>query len=100
MGELQKIVTSNQELNRIQDQIKSSYDPLLRNFLNGAQMISVDMPGASAPKEISHSLGRLPRGFLVADITANISVWRSSWSANSITLISSAALAGVKILVF
>lgn len=61
-------------------------NPLLNGVL--AERVAVDV----TVKSVRHSLGRVPKGFILVDSTADIRVWRSgSATATSLPLIANAA---------
>lgn len=98
MPVLRKIITGNQDLDRVQDSIKDAYDPLTKSVLVGAQVIVT--PVATAGTVVPHNLGRLPKGWLVIDNTTAAYFWRSAWDSMTITLKASSAATTVTILVF
>lgn len=88
---VRKIYTQDEELNRVQDTVKSAVDPLLANsFVSGMQFIDATLAAASATI-VAHSLGRLPLGWLLVDKNATGDVYRTAWTTTTITLYNTGA---------
>ena len=58
-------------------------------ILDGVHIKSVSL--ANGDTTIAHKLERLPRGWIITDISAAANVYRSSWSQTALVLNSSAA---------
>ena len=79
-----KLYTKDETINRIQDSIKESIDPVLTDLLlNRAEITATIL---TTDTVISHNLGRVPTGFIVTDTTTNSTLWRVTWDASTITL--------------
>lgn len=99
MAEFKKVVTKNEELNRVQDAMKAAYDPLLRGVFSSSSLLSFEFKAATTTYAVAHALGREPVGFIVVDKEKAMDVWRVAWSAQGISLQASQA-GKVKILLF
>lgn len=87
---LKKIVSANSDLNRIQDAIRQAYDFLTADPFAKRQTIDVAVTVAGTV-EVPHALGRVPTGWVVVDRNSAATVYRSAWSATSISLVFSGA---------
>lgn len=100
MPVLKKIITKDEELNRVQDAIKVAYDPLVAVPFTKNQIVTINFPVANTDVPIAHSLPSVPQGFVVLDVTANAVIYRSIWDKNVINLRSTAIISGVKVMIF
>ena len=72
------------DANQVISEINSN--PLLKGVL--AERVAVDV----TVKQVRHSLGRVPKGFILIDSIADVRVWRSGdFTPTSIPLIANAA---------
>lgn len=80
----------DQNLNLIQSNISSAFISLIGSspFLGGQLIESVKVLSASATS-IPTGLGRVPKIWVLCDQNTGVTVWRTSWDKNSITLQSS-----------
>jgi hypothetical protein len=85
------IQTKDQDVNLFQSKLKSTLDPLLSNLLTqGILLTNVDL--ASGATTINHLLGRKMVGYVVTDLDADASIYRSQpLNDKTLTLTSSAA---------
>lgn len=67
----------------------SQLDPILAEPILAGQQRDGIVLAKTTPLVISHSLGRVPTGWFVVDNTADVTIWRTAWTNNSITLESS-----------
>jgi hypothetical protein len=58
--------------------------------LNGGTLLTKIVLIATTPKAIAHGLGRVPTGWTLTDNIANAVIWRTAWTAQTITLESTA----------
>lgn len=82
-----KLATDDDLLNRIQENIRMTLDPISTDAIFNRQEI-LAVVGATNTV-IAHNLKRVPKGFLIIDKTRAGDIWRVEWSNTSITLISS-----------
>jgi len=95
--EFRKIYTQDDELNRVQDSAKATFDSFSREpLINKIELSGTIATGGTT---LQHALGKVPAGFLIVDKDANADVWRTDWTKTSITLKASAAV-GVKLFLF
>lgn len=79
-----KLYTKDDTINRIQDSIKESLDPVLNDvILNRLELTSTIL---TTDTVINHALGRVPSGFVITDTTINSNIWRVAWDASTVTL--------------
>ena len=93
-----KTLTTDRELNRVQDQILAALNPVVRSTLlnyNEVKNIAITTAGLA----IEHGLGRQPLGWVVTDIDANATVWKTAWDERFLTLDASGT-ANISILVY
>lgn len=71
-------------LDMMQDRWASELDPILRNILvNGLLVDNITIK--SGANVINHRLGRKPQGYIIADINAAVTLYRSQ-PFNNLTL--------------
>ena len=99
MPVLNKIITKDPDLGRVQDAIKVAYDGLVNVPFTQTQLIDVAFSAGGTDKTVPHSLGRVPQGFIVVDKNAASDIYRTQWNASSIVLRAS-AIANVRIMLF
>jgi len=83
-----KIPTKDDDLNRIQENLRMAIDPLSTDIIFNRQEISIDV--GTSNTVVFHNLKRTPRGWIIIDKTFSGDVRRVAWDNTSITLISSA----------
>ena len=72
----------------------------VRGLSVGARAVTITATATGAGTVVTdHKLGRQPVGWIVTDLTAAVTVHRSAWDANSISLVFSGA-ATVNVLVY
>ena len=81
---MRKLYTKDETLNRVQDTIKESLDPVLSDLL--LNRVSFDAVINTTNTVIPHNLGRIPSGFIVYDIINAATIHRVVWSDTTITL--------------
>jgi hypothetical protein len=84
---LRKVYSKDDLLNRIQDSIKESLDPVLSDLL--LNRVSLEETIGTTDTTIKHSLGRIPTGWIIYDNTVDARIWRVSWTNSEIVLRSS-----------
>ena len=82
---LKKIISTNDELNRIQTNIDTALNSINGPFIGGNLLTNVSI-GTSATA-INHGLGRTPQVWVLCDQNTNTTVARLSWNANAIVLV-------------
>lgn len=80
-----KIITANQDLNRVQDNVGQALSDLQSAPLSGGQ-IQNSVPLVVGPNQVAHKLGRQPTQWMITDLSAASIVYRGSWDSNFITL--------------
>ena len=53
------------------------------DILQGAHLTEIDL--TTGTTQVAHTLGRIPKGFIVVDQTANVNVWRDPDKTNQRT---------------
>lgn len=80
-----KIQSKDNDVNRLQDQIIQALNPLVRStLLNYVELKDIVITAAGL--DIEHTLGRQPLGWLVTDINANATVWKTAWTPKLLSL--------------
>lgn len=92
------IPSSNEEVNRVQQNIRAAMDPLSKDVLLNRTTLS-EITVTTAGLTVQHSLGRTPKGWIVVDQNADARIWRTAWTSTTISLDSSATVK-VTILLF
>jgi hypothetical protein len=83
---LKRVVTQDQNLNQIQDNVDEALSAVnLSPFQSGVLLTGKPL-SSSTPNQIAHTLGRMPRVWVLTDQQQNSTVWRVSWDAKFITL--------------
>lgn len=90
------IITGNQQLDRIQQNIANAFNQIIGPLLGG-NLITGQPIGTSATV-INHGLNRVPRIWVIADQDTLTEVKRTAWDKHSITL-EAAASCTISILV-
>lgn len=91
--------TDNRDLSLLQTSWKAAIDPLLSNpLLNGIFLKGIIL--AASSNTINHLLGRKPQGYLITDINAAATIYRSQPYNNLTLILTSSAVATVSIYVF
>jgi len=94
-----KFISSNADLNTVQDNISDIYIPLLRNpLLDGIVLKDITVPAAGSL--IEHKLGRDVIGWFIVDQSANVVVWRESYKNNSFIKLKSSVDCTVSLYIF
>lgn len=90
VAQIGSINTKDEVLNRIQAELQRALNPVLTcPLLNGVPVGPVAL-ASGVPKEVNHGLGRLPLGYLITGLNANVVVWSPAATKMTITLTSSA----------
>lgn len=88
MPNLSLLLTDSRELNQVQQNIKNVLQPVFNNpMLFGVSRQSVVV--GSGSNVIEHGLGHDVNGWIVTDINAAVTLYRSASNAQTITLVSS-----------
>jgi hypothetical protein len=74
-----RIQTSNADINRLQDNIAKVVNPLEVQPLAGGNMLK-DVALTTSQTSVPHKLDHTPQFFIISDINANATVWRSATS--------------------
>lgn len=80
--------TPLRELDQLQTRWKQVLDPITDNTLLKGRIID-STALASGPNIIDHRLGRQPQGWIITDLNANVTLYRSEWSPTTLTLVAS-----------
>jgi hypothetical protein len=78
-------------MNTLQDNVDNSLRPLLTNPRNDGHLIENIVITSGTAKTVNHGLGRILRGWEIADKNANANVWKSTSSFPDKTLILNAS---------
>ena len=78
-------------VNRLQENIRTSLDPISNDVFFDRQEISATI--STSDTVIAHSLVRIPRAFILLDKTGLGDVYRVDWNSSTITLKSSVQVA-------
>ena len=76
--------TEDDLLNRVQDSIKESLDPILSDLLLNRSVFEALVK--TTDTVVAHNLQRIPSGFLISDIDTAANIYRVAWTATTITL--------------
>ncbi len=87
VGAFKKIVSSERELNQIQDNISQALRPLLECPLVNGRLIEDIAIVSGTEKIIDHKLNRILRGWIVTRQDASGNVWESASTLPLKTLI-------------
>lgn len=79
------ILTGDQKLDRIQQNIANAFNGLQGPYLGGNLITGIQLAGGTS-KKISTGLTATPTIWTLGDITAAASVYRVAWDSTSITL--------------
>ena len=91
------VASQDEELNRVQSNIRASLDPVSRDLLLNRLQLTADI--GTSDTSIQHALGRVPAGWIVIDKNANADIWRVSLTNTTIVLRASAPVKA-KIFIF
>lgn len=80
----QKIVTGDENLDTVQDNIVNSVNSIEGPFLGGVLLKEVSV--GTAATSINHRLNRVPQVWVICDQNTNTTIKRTAWNSNSITL--------------
>jgi len=94
---LKTFQTTDYELSKFQGYVKEFISQISGNQFLIGQEFSVAL--TTSGKSIEHKLGRVPTGWIVTDTDANATIWRTGWSAETISFDASATV-NAKIWVF
>lgn len=83
-----RIFTGQSPIDRMTSQLSAIFSRLSADLFLSRQRLEISLPAGS--KVIGHNLGRVPTGWMLSDVTAAATVYRVDWTANTITLNSSA----------
>lgn len=86
----QTITTGQTFLDRIQSNVQNAFNALIGNsqFLGGAFISNIGI--TSGDNVITHGLGKQPQIWVICDLNASATFYRTAWTSNTITLNSSA----------
>ena len=98
---MKKLGTQIPELNRVQDFIEQSVEPMENSPLWNGVLLPATTLDPGAPVNVAHRLGRQPLGYFVVGRSSNATVWDSPSSIPSKFLaLNTDALVTVKLWVF
>jgi len=75
MSSFRRIFTDDQNLQLIQDNIVTALTPVLNGTLSQTSFVQEISLGTGADNLVEHGLPQVPRGFLVASLSANSTIW-------------------------
>lgn len=84
----QRVITSDDTLNRVQDNITNTVNELEQETFSGGNVVS-NISLVTGSNQIPHKLGRTPTRWVQLDLTAAITIFRTAWDANFIYLTAS-----------
>lgn len=86
-----QINTTDQNLQFLQDNIATALKPIQASpFVGGVLLTGIVL--ATGSNAIQHTLGRIPKLWVIADTNAAQSVYRTSWNTELINLTASGAV--------
>lgn len=89
MPNLTKVQTSDDTLNRIQNNVQAAFSQITGPFIDGRLITIIAV--AATPTVIVHKLGRQPQLWILCDQDTTTTIKRTAWDANTITLQAGAA---------
>jgi hypothetical protein len=85
-----QVNTNDQNLQLIQDNISAAIQPIDTAPLTRGNLLT-NLPLTSGSNSIAHKLGKVPTRWVITDIDAAVTVYRSSWDNAYINLTASGA---------
>jgi hypothetical protein len=85
-----QVNTNDQNLQLIQDNVSAAIQPLDTAPLTRGNLFT-DIALTSGSNQIAHKLGRAPTRWVITDINAAVTVYRTSWDTAYINLTASGA---------
>lgn len=93
-----KIQAADRDLMKLQNQVEQVLNPVLKlPLLDYVQINGIAITTAGV--DISHVLGRQPLGWILVDIDASVTVWKTAWTDRLLSLDASGT-ATISIIVF
>lgn len=92
MRAYKRIRSDNVDVNRLQESVVDQFDAFKTCPLLDGVLVPITL--ATGSNVFSHKLGRLPQGWFFTDRNAATTVYRTAWTADSITFTASASLTG------
>jgi hypothetical protein len=89
MASIRKIYTQSEELNRVQDAIIETVQPILNDKFLQRQTYTLTI--GTSGTTFKHNLKRVPLGFIVIDKPVATDVYRTAWNDTSATLTATVA---------
>jgi len=83
-----QVNTNDQNLQLIQDNVSAAIQPLDTAPLTRGNLLT-NVVLASGANPIAHKLGRIPTRWVITDINAAVTVYRSNWDNAFLTLTAS-----------
>lgn len=88
---LQRIVTTNQDLQLVQDNVNNALVPIQKSpFVGGVLLTGISLKTGS--NAVLHTLGRTPTLWVICDINASQTIYRTTWDTTNINLTASGAV--------
>jgi hypothetical protein len=84
-----RIKSDDQDLMKVQVAVEQVVNPIARVALLGGQTITVTL--SAGTNKIQHKLGVTPSGWFVTDTTSAVTIYRTAWDQNFLTLNASGA---------
>ena len=85
----QKILTGDNQIDRLQDNIILAFNSISSPFIGG--ILLTGQPIANTDTVIQHKLNRTPQVWVITDQNTNTTVKRTAWDDNTITLVAGSA---------
>lgn len=99
MIKFRKLATSNADLSRVQQNVEDVFKQILTSPILDGVLIENVIVGTSATA-ISHTLERLPRGYIVVSADKAATIYRTTWTPTTVSLVSSAATTTLSLWIF
>lgn len=88
---LNRIITTNQDIQLIQDNVNNALTPIQKSpFIGGVLLTNISLTTGS--NAVPHTLGRTPSIWVIADINAAQTIYRTTWDITNINLTASGAV--------
>jgi GTP:adenosylcobinamide-phosphate guanylyltransferase len=81
--QIKKIVTLSSDINKLQDSITDSLDPLLKKAHLDSQIITSIVLTQGTINQVKHLLGRIPIGYNIVNQYAQADIWNAQKSDNN-----------------
>lgn len=93
-----KTFTKDQDLMRVQSNIASAIEQIIRSLILDSNTIEIDVSASALA--FNHGLGRVPEGWLVIDKDANVNIWATGTKTSRTITFQASGNAAIKVLIF